>query len=101
MECQEARKWATGHSKNETLDYSEKSDGVRGISDADSGAESISMQQKSLVDMDEDYSGDSEEVSTVTSYLSAQNLPFVHHSSQELGQLWALVRLSANAASEM
>lgn len=60
---QEARKWATGHSKNESLDYSEKSDGVRGASDGDSGAESINMQQKSLVDMDEDIdSEDSEEV---------------------------------------
>ncbi|KAL3151898.1 hypothetical protein ABBQ38_012859 [Trebouxia sp. C0009 RCD-2024] len=62
----EARKWATGHSKNETLDYSEKSDGVRGASDADSGAESISMQQKSLVDMDEDFSDDSEEEAEAT-----------------------------------
>ena len=63
MYFQEARKWATGHSKNESLDYSEKSDGVRGASDGDSGAESINMQQKSLVDMDEDIDNeDSEEV---------------------------------------
>lgn len=43
------------------MDYSEKSDGVRGASDADSGAESINMQQKSLVDMDEDFDSDSSE----------------------------------------
>lgn len=66
MYLQEARKWATGHSKNESLDYSEKSDGVRGASDGDSGAESINMQQKSLVDMEEDIdSEDSEEVGAI------------------------------------
>lgn len=57
---------------------------MRGASDADSGAESISMQQKSLVDMDEDFSDDSEEVSTVTCYVSAEDLHFVHHSNQNL-----------------
>ena len=50
---QEARKWG-GSDKKENLDYSEKSDGVRGASD-DSGAESINMQQKSMVDIDEDF----------------------------------------------
>lgn len=60
----EARKWAGGRDKNESLDYSEKSDGVRGASDGDSGAESINMQQKSLVDMQEAVdSDDSEEES--------------------------------------
>jgi hypothetical protein len=63
---QEARKWAGGREKNEYLDYSEKSDGVRGASDGDSGAESINMQQKSLVDMQEAVdSDDSEEVCTL------------------------------------
>ena len=62
MYFQEARKWATGHGKNESLDYSEKSDGVRGASDGDSGAESINMQQKSLVDMDEDIDSEDSEV---------------------------------------
>ena len=39
---------------------------MRGASDAESGAESINMQQKSLVDMDEDVdSDDSEEVSAI------------------------------------
>lgn len=48
------------------MDYSEKSDGIRAASDADSGAESINMQQKSLVDMDEDVdSDDSEDVSDI------------------------------------
>lgn len=48
------------------MDYSEKSDGIRGASDADSGAESVNMQQKSLVDMDEDVdSDDSEDVSDI------------------------------------
>ena len=62
---QEARKWAGGQNKNESLDYSEKSDGVKGASDADSGAESINMQQKSLVDIDEEVdSDDSEEASS-------------------------------------
>ena len=63
MVLQEARKWAGGRDKNESLDYSEKSDGVRGASDGDSSAESINMQQKSLVDMQEVVdSDDSEEV---------------------------------------
>lgn len=54
------------------MDYSEKSDGVRGASDGDSGAESINMQQKSLVDMDEDIdSDDSEEVSANQAKASA------------------------------
>lgn len=62
---QEARKWAGGRDKTESLDYSEKSDGVRGASDGDSGAESINMQQKSLVDMQDAVdSDDSEEVCT-------------------------------------
>ena len=43
---------------------------MRGASDADSGAESISMQQKSLVDMDEEFSDDSEVL----------NLQFAQHS---------------------
>lgn len=61
---QEARVWAGSAPKNEVLDYSEKSDGVRGASDADSGAESVNMQQKSLVDLAEDFdSDDSDEVS--------------------------------------
>lgn len=61
---QEARVWAGTTPKNEVLDYSEKSDGVRGASDADSGAESVNMQQKSLVDLAEDFaSDDSDEVS--------------------------------------
>jgi len=72
---QEARKWAGGRDKNESLDYSEKSDGVRGASDGDSGAESINMQQKSLVDMQEAVdSDDSEEVCSLP-ILRAQCLP--------------------------
>lgn len=63
MVSQEARKWAGGRDKNESLDYSEKSDGVRGASDGDSSAENINMQQKSMVDMQEAVdSDDSEEV---------------------------------------
>lgn len=34
---------------------------MRGASDADSGAESINMQQKSMVDMEEDVDSDSDE----------------------------------------
>jgi len=75
---QEARKWAGGRDKNESLDYSEKSDGVRGASDGDSGAESINMQQKSLVDMQEVVdSDDSEEVCNLP-LSSVQCLPSLH-----------------------
>ena len=67
---QEARKWAGGRDKNESLDYSERSDGVRGASDADSGAESINMQEKSLVDLEEGIdSDDSEEVQKLAAML--------------------------------
>ena len=58
MILQEARKWTGGRDKNESLDYS---DGVRGASDGDSGAESINMQQKSLVDMEEGADSDNSE----------------------------------------
>ena len=58
MMVQEARNWAGGHGKKESLDYSEKKDSVRGASDGDSGAESINMQQKSLVDLEEDVGSD-------------------------------------------
>jgi len=75
---QEARKWAGGRDKNESLDYSEKSDGVRGASDGDSGAESTNMQQKSLVDMQEVVdSDDSEEVCNLP-LSSVQCLPSLH-----------------------
>ena len=57
LSMQEARKWSGSSGKVENLDYSEKSNGVRGASD-DSGAESINMQQKSLVDMDDFDSSD-------------------------------------------
>jgi len=78
MVLQEARKWAGGRDKNESLDYSEKSDGVRGASDGDSGAESISMQQKSLVDMQEAVdSDDSEEVCNLP-ISRVQCLPSLH-----------------------
>lgn len=60
----EARKWTGGRDKNESLDYS---DGVRGASDGDSGAESINMQQKSMVDMEEGADSDNSEEEAATS----------------------------------
>lgn len=70
---------------------------MRGNSDADSGAESISVQQKSLVDMDEDYSEDSEEVSTVNHFTTHGILVCTHPSDW---QLWVLITLGcAHAAS--
>ena len=59
---QEARVWAGTVPKGETLDYSDKGDGVRGVSDADSGAESVNLQEKSLVDMAEEYDSEQSEV---------------------------------------
>lgn len=60
--------------KGETLDFSEKGDGVRGASDADSGAESVNMQEKSLVDLAEDYDSDESEVDLLHHALQADQL---------------------------
>ena len=52
---QEARVWAGSNSGSEALDLSEKPEGKSG-SDADSASDTVAadLQQKSLVDMDED-----------------------------------------------
>ena len=106
MVLQEARKWAGGRDKNESLDYSEKSDGVRGASDGDSGAESINMQQKSLVDMQEAVdSDDSEEVCSfpcIEGSMSTQFYFWYQKAKLELGlavtSRWSpAVTQSANA----
>ena len=68
---QEARVWAGSNSGSEALDFSEKPEGKSG-SDADSASDAVAadLQQKSLVDVDEDF--DSEEV-------GPQCLPELHH----------------------
>ena len=68
---QEARVWAGSNSGSEALDFSEKAEGKSG-SDADSASDGVAahLQQKSLVDVDEDF--DSEEV-------GPRCLPELHH----------------------
>lgn len=76
---QEARVWAGSNSGSEALDFSEKPEGKSG-SDADSASDAVAanLQQKSLVDVDEDF--DSEEVGPWC-------LPELHH-------MWALLSCS-------
>ena len=69
--------WAGSNSGSEALDFSEKPEGKSG-SDADSASDAVAadLQQKSLVDVDEDF--DSEEVGLLC-------LPELHHLCTLLG----------------
>ena len=69
--------WAGSNSGSEALDFSEKPEGKSG-SDADSASDTVaaSLQQRSLVDVDEDF--DSEEVGLLC-------LPELHHLCTLLG----------------